>query len=119
MPPTIRLWETGWTCTTCWTSRHKNLPRDAEVQPLNRNVHSSRNVVIEDFRNEYNHFRSHSNLGYASPAQFAAQRNPSPAPVGLRPSSAGDGQKQEAAIASTTLQTNMHVAQKSGSGQHC
>lgn len=58
-------------------------------------------VVIEDYRREYNQFRPHSKLGYASPAQFAAQRNPSPAPVGLRPSSAGDGQKQDETIAST------------------
>jgi len=58
-------------------------------------------VVIEDFRREYNDFRPHSRLGYASPAQFAAQRNPSPAPVGLRPPSAGDGQKQDTAITLT------------------
>ena len=55
-------------------------------------------VVIEDFRHEYNHFRPHSRLGYSSPAQFAAHWNPPPAPVGLRPSSAGDGQKQDTAI---------------------
>ena len=58
-------------------------------------------VVVEDFRHEYNDFRPHSRLGYASPAQFAAQRNPAPAPVGLRPSSAGAGQKQDAVITST------------------
>ena len=46
-------------------------------------------IVIEDFRHEYNHVRPHSKLDDASPAQFAAQRNPSPAPVGLRPPSAG------------------------------
>ena len=48
-------------------------------------------VVIGDYRYEYNHFRPHSRLDYASPVQFAAQRNPAPAPVGLRPSSAGAG----------------------------
>jgi len=58
-------------------------------------------VVMEDFRHEYNHFRPHSQLAYASPAQFAAERHPSPAPVGLRPPSAGDGQEQKAVIPST------------------
>lgn len=58
-------------------------------------------VVIEDYRREYNQFRPHSRLGYASPAQFAAQRCSSPAPVGLRPPSAGDGQKQDAEITSS------------------
>lgn len=61
-------------------------------------------VVITDYRSEYNHFRPHSKLGYASPAQFAAQRQSSPTPVGLRPSSAGDGHKQDAAITSTKAQ---------------
>jgi hypothetical protein len=50
-------------------------------------------MVIEDFRREYNTFRPHSKLGYLSPECFAARKNaPSPSPVGLRPSSAGDGQ---------------------------
>ncbi len=48
-------------------------------------------VVIEDFRRQYNHQRPHSRLGYLSPVCFAAQSLPSPAPVGLRPPSAGDG----------------------------
>ncbi|TAN36682.1 MAG: IS3 family transposase [Verrucomicrobia bacterium] len=60
-------------------------------------------TLTEDFRREYNHFRPHSRLGYASPAQFAAQRNPFPAPVGLRPPSAGNGQKQDVAITSTKI----------------
>jgi len=55
-------------------------------------------VVIEDYRREYNHFRPHSKLGYASPAHFASQRQPSPAPVGLRPLSAGDGQEEQVVI---------------------
>jgi len=49
-------------------------------------------VVIEDYRRHYNQLRPHSKLGYQSPAHFAA-RSPSPAPVGLRPPYAGDGQK--------------------------
>ena len=50
-------------------------------------------VVIEDYRREYNTFRPHSKLGYLSPARFAARKtSPSPSPVGLRPSYAGDGQ---------------------------
>ena len=49
-------------------------------------------VVIEDFRCEYNQLRPHSKLGYQSPARFAQQLIPSPAPVGLRPPCAGDGQ---------------------------
>jgi len=50
-------------------------------------------VVIEDFRRTYNTFRPHGKLGYLSPARFAARKSaPSPSPVGLRPSYAGDGQ---------------------------
>ena len=62
---------------------------------LNREVFwtlTEARVVIEDFRQHYNQLRPHSKLGYQSPARFAAQC-PSPAPVGLRPPSAGDGQK--------------------------
>jgi transposase InsO family protein len=58
-------------------------------------------VVIEDFRREYNHFRPHSKLGYTSPAHFAAEQKPAPAPVGLRPPSAGAGQGQQAVITTT------------------
>ena len=60
-------------------------------------------VVIEDYRREYNDFRPHSKLNYASPAEFAAQRHPSPDPVGLRPPSAGDGRKQDTVITSNTV----------------
>jgi putative transposase len=52
-------------------------------------------VVVEDFRRKYNHERPHSKLGYESPAAYAARICPSPAPVGLRPPSAGDGQGAE------------------------
>jgi transposase InsO family protein len=51
-------------------------------------------VVIGNYRCEYNQRRPHSRLGYLSPARFAAQICPSPAPVGLRPPSAKDGQNQ-------------------------
>ena len=49
-------------------------------------------VIIEDFRRDYNQQRPHSQLGYQSPARFAAQLTPSPSAVGLRPPSVGDGQ---------------------------
>jgi putative transposase len=49
-------------------------------------------VVIEDYRREYNQHRPHSRLGYPSPERFAQREGPSPAPVGLRPPSTGDGQ---------------------------
>ncbi len=49
-------------------------------------------VVIEDYRRHYNQFRPHSKLAYQSPARFAAQAHPSPAPAGLRPPYAEDGQ---------------------------
>ena len=49
-------------------------------------------VVIEDFRREYNQLRPHSKLGYQTPVCFAQQLTPSPAPVGLRPPFAKDGQ---------------------------
>jgi transposase InsO family protein len=49
-------------------------------------------VVVEDYRQEYNQRRPHSRLGYLSPARYAQRELPSPAPVGLRPPSTGDGQ---------------------------
>ena len=52
-------------------------------------------VVVGDFRQRYNEIRPHSRLGYESPAMFAARICPSPAPVGLRPPSAGDGQEKQ------------------------
>lgn len=58
-------------------------------------------VVIEDYRQEYNQRRPHSRLGYLSPAKFVARHCPSPVPVGLRPSSTGDGQKEEEKTTST------------------
>ncbi|NDB52356.1 MAG: IS3 family transposase [Nitrosopumilaceae archaeon] len=51
-------------------------------------------VVVGDYRQKYNQVRPHSRLGYESPAVFAARFCPSPAPVGLRPPSAGDGQRE-------------------------
>jgi putative transposase len=48
-------------------------------------------VVIGDYRQEYNRHRPHSRLGYLSPAAFAKNHRPSPAPVGLRPPCTGDG----------------------------
>jgi len=63
-------------------------------------------VVIEDYRREYNQRRPHSKLGYQSPAWFAAQLGPSPAPVGLRPPSAGDGQNQTINQHEPSPQTN-------------
>jgi len=62
-------------------------------------------VVIEDFRRDYNQRRPHSQLGYVSPARFAAQLLPSPAPVRLRPPSAGDGQAHISPPTSTHPQT--------------
>jgi transposase InsO family protein len=52
-------------------------------------------VVIGDYREEYNRLRPHSRLGYLSPANYARQFCPSPAPVGLRPSSTANGQNRE------------------------
>jgi transposase InsO family protein len=49
-------------------------------------------VVVGDYRQEYNHFRPHSQLGYKTPTAFAARTNPSLSPVGLRPPSDKDGQ---------------------------
>ena len=48
-------------------------------------------VVVGDYRQEYNHVRPHSRLGYESLAAFAARRS-IPSPVGLRPPSDRDGQ---------------------------
>ena len=61
-------------------------------------------VVVGDYRREYNQERPHSRLGYESPAVFAARSCPSPAPVGLRPPSAGDGQRTNKNINSTMSQ---------------
>jgi transposase InsO family protein len=50
-------------------------------------------VVVEDYRERYNHLRPHSKLGYESPARFAQhQLAPSCTAVGLRPPCAQDGQ---------------------------
>jgi transposase InsO family protein len=38
--------------------------------------------LLEDWRNEYNHERPHSSLGYLSPSTFAAQMNSTLAPTG-------------------------------------
>jgi len=61
-------------------------------------------VVVGDYRQEYNRVRPHSRLGYESPAMFAARSCPSPAPVGLRPPSTGDGQRTNKNITSTMSQ---------------
>ena len=61
-------------------------------------------VVVGDYRQKYNQVRPHSRLGYESPAVFAARRCPSPAPVGLRPPYAGDGQETNKNINSTMSQ---------------
>jgi transposase InsO family protein len=55
-------------------------------------------VVIEDYRHRYNHLRPHSKLGYQSPVPFAQLLTPSPAPVGLRPPCAEDGQNHQAKL---------------------
>jgi transposase InsO family protein len=52
-------------------------------------------VVVGDYRREYNQERPHSRLGYESPAAFAARSRPFPAPVGLRPPCAGNGQRTD------------------------
>jgi putative transposase len=61
-------------------------------------------VVVGDYRQKYNQVRPHSRLGYESPAIFAARSCPSPAPVGLRPPYAGDGQRTNKNINSTMSQ---------------
>jgi len=61
-------------------------------------------VVVGDCRQKYNQVRPHSRLGYESPAVFAARSCPSPAPVGLRPPYAGDGQRTNKNINSTVSQ---------------
>jgi putative transposase len=61
-------------------------------------------VVVGDYRQQYNQVRPHSRLGYESPAVFAARSCPSPAPVGLRPPCAGDGQRTNKNITSTMSQ---------------
>jgi len=58
-------------------------------------------VVIEDFRRKYNCERPHSQLGYESPAGFAARMGPSTSPVGLRPPCAKDGQAEKKTTTST------------------
>ena len=61
-------------------------------------------VVVGDYRQEYNQVRPHSRLGYESPAVYAARSCPSPAPVRLRPPSAGDGQRNNKNINLTLSQ---------------
>ncbi len=57
-------------------------------------------VVIENYRRDYNEERPPSRLGYAIPAQYATRFCPSPAPVGLRPPSTGDGQAENKQLTS-------------------
>ncbi len=64
-------------------------------------------VVVGDFRQKYNQVRPHSRLGYESPALFAARVCPCPAPVGLRPPSAGHGQGKQKNINSTSPKINI------------
>ncbi len=61
-------------------------------------------VVVGDYRQKYHQVRPHSRLGYDSPAVFAARSCSSPAPFGLRPHSAGDGQRTNKNITSTMSQ---------------
>jgi transposase InsO family protein len=61
-------------------------------------------VVVSDFRQKYNQVRPHSQLGYESPAAFAARSCPSPAPFGRSPHCAGDGQRTNENISSTMSQ---------------
>jgi len=61
-------------------------------------------VVVGDYRRKYNQVRPHSRLGYESPAMFAARSCPSPAPFGLRPHCAGDGQRTDKNINSKPVQ---------------
>jgi transposase InsO family protein len=61
-------------------------------------------VVVGDFRQKYNQVRPHSRLGYESPATFAARSCPSPAPFGLRPHCAVDGQRTNQEVNSTLSQ---------------
>jgi transposase InsO family protein len=51
-------------------------------------------VLTEDYRIVYNTCRPQRKLGYHSPVNYAAQLSRSPAPVDLRPPSAGDRQSQ-------------------------
>ena len=50
------------------------MPPDASlkgsIQALLRNGLEAQ-IVIENWREEYNHYRPHSSLGYLTPAQFA------------------------------------------------
>jgi len=61
-------------------------------------------VVVGDFRQQYNQVRPHSRLGYESPAMFAARSCPFPAPFGLRPHCAGNGQRTDKNINSNQSQ---------------
>ena len=61
-------------------------------------------VVVGDHRQEYHQGRPHSRLGYESPVVFAARSCPSPAPVGRRPPSTGNGQRNNENINSTMSQ---------------
>lgn len=82
-------WQNGFVESFHGRFRDECLNRE-QLQTL-----SEARVVIGDYRDEYNGFRPHSRLGYLSPANYARQHCPSPAPVGLRPSSTRDGQNRE------------------------
>jgi putative transposase len=61
-------------------------------------------VVVGGYRRKYNRVKLHSRLGYESPAAFAARSRPSPAPIGLRPPYARNGQRTNKNINSNLSQ---------------
>lgn len=74
-------------------------------------------VVIGDYRREYNEFRPHSRLGYLSPSSYARNHLPSPVPVGLRPPSTGDGQtttERQTSTSAMRLSPPMEQFRRSG-----
>ena len=83
-------WQNGY--AESFHSRLRSELLDAEIF---ENVTAAQ-ALSAAWRNEYNHYRPHSSLGYQTPAEFAARAAFAPAPAAPPPPQTRHGREQEA-----------------------